>query len=743
MVHFVVELLILLLLQPWLITEAATPQDPRIAKFNCTDRCGNVNIPYPFGIEAGCYLNDWFRVTCNRTINGGPKPFIASFNLELLNVSFSLGTVRVSNPVTQFDCSKKDNGIPFSIYPGSSNSPFFFSNVYNRFASTGCGKWMTIVRNQTTIGGCLLPNCRDRAGINGCHITIPPTITSFVANLTSHCGDSGDNNGCGSAFMIADDLLNQDGSVPDKIRNLTHVPAVLQWSIPIIGMCNWKKDSSSFCDGKGDGEQCWRNLSSTHFCVCSKSNEIGSQLSSCQAFGRCKDGKHKFCQMLCLTTPGKFDCTWRCPDGYESYNNRDDNCYPKDLDFLGKKSRVKAIIIGWSTGIGTLVLLIGSLNVAKRRKNIKQKQKNFKRNGGLLLKQKLSSPEGTVEAIRLFTSDELANATDNYSMHRILGQGGQGTVYKGMLADGTIVAIKKPKRVGIRKKLDEKRIQEFINEMVILSQINHRNIVKLLGCCLETEVPLLVYEFIINGTLSQHIHEENEELFPIKWEMRLRIAVEVANALAYLHSSASTPIYHRDIKSSNILLDDKYRAKVSDFGMSRSIASEQTHLTTQIQGTFGYLDPEYFHSSQFTEKSDVYSFGVVLAELLTGKKPVISSSKSEEARSLASCFLHSMEENSMFDMLDCRVMKDGSENEIMAVAELAQRCLNLNGKERPTMKEVAMELELIRVSKDAHAIKKYQDRDCDDDIIEPMAVASSSINYNCISSKTWSLDARP
>jgi serine/threonine protein kinase len=133
--------------------------------------------------------------------------------------------------------------------------------------------------------------------------------------------------------------------------------------------------------------------------------------------------------------------------------------------------------------------------------------------------------------------------------------------------------------------------------------------------------------------------------------MSLRIATEVAGALFYLHSAASSPIYHRDIKTTNILLDDKYRAKVADFGTARSITVDQTHLTTVVQGTFGYLNREYFQSSQFTEKSDVYSFGVVLVELLTGEK-AISSTRAQESRSLATYFIHSMEENNLFDILD-------------------------------------------------------------------------------------------
>ncbi|XP_039018927.1 wall-associated receptor kinase-like 22 [Hibiscus syriacus] len=323
---------------------------------------------------------------------------------------------------------------------------------------------------------------------------------------------------------------------------------------------------------------------------------------------------------------------------------------------------------------------------------------------------------GNVEKIKLFSSKEMEKATDYYNKNRILGQGGQGTVYKGMLTDGSIVAVKKSKMLdGRSSKFDENKVEQFINEVMILSQINHRNVVKLLGCCLEAEVPLLVYEF--NGTLYDLIHYQTEE-FPLTWDMRLRIAIEIANALFYLHSAASVSIYHRDIKSSNILLDDKYRAKVSDFGTSRSIALEQTHLTTRVQGTFGYMDPEYFRSSQFTEKSDVYSFGVVLVELLTGQKPVISD-QSDEVRSLISHFLMSMQENSLHDIVDSTIVNDSPEKEIIAMAKLARRCLNLNGKKRPTMKQVAMELELIKSSKAGNEIEESGDEESEaDDIIE-------------------------
>lgn len=226
------------------------------------------------------------------------------------------------------------------------------------------------------------------------------------------------------------------------------------------------------------------------------------------------------------------------------------------------------------------------------------------------MQQQLNTREGNVEKTRIFSSRELEKATENFSESRILGQGGQGTVYKGMLVDGRTVAVKKSQVV------DEDKLEEFINEIVILSQVNHRHVVKLLGCCLETEVPVLVYEFIPNGNLFQHIHEESDD-YTMIWGVRLRIAVDIAGAISYLHSAACSPVYHRDVKSTNIMLDEKYRAKVSDFGTSRSVTVDHTHWTTVISGTVGYVDPEYYGSSQYTDKSDVYSFGVILAELIT------------------------------------------------------------------------------------------------------------------------------
>ncbi|PPS03424.1 hypothetical protein GOBAR_AA17236 [Gossypium barbadense] len=711
------------------------------------ESCGNVTFHYPFSMKAQDDSNNSFKVICNKTANGKEVPLlnINGTNLQILGFDFLYGTVKVNHPITYSNCRKNHhNGMSLNL----TGTRFYYSDSDNFFKSLGCGNLITIFGNETNnlIGGCLQPSCKinkKTSSIVGCPLTIPKGLSSFFANMSDmvDLSDYRRKRSCGFASLISYDFdLTDDFDLSHR----THVPTQLQWGTLISGECYLNDSSDTSCTF--DGEYCWSRLSANHLCSCKR--DIGDISYS------------RSCKALVL--------------GHYFYYSQHGVC----------------------------------TKPSKENKKIMLRQKYFKRNGGLLLQQHLSSNEGNVEKIKLFTSKEMEKATDYYNENRILGQGGQGTVYKGMLIDGSIVAIKKSKMVE-GKKFDEKKVEQFINEVIILSQINHRNVVKLLGCCLEAEVPLLVYEFIPNGTLYDLIHNQNEELsltwemrlriaieianalfylhsaasapiyhrdikssnilldgccleaevpllvyefipngtlydlihnqneeLSLTWEMRLRIAIEIANALFYLHSAASAPIYHRDIKSSNILLDGKYRAKVSDFGTSRSVALEQTHLTTRVQGTFGYMDPEYFRSSQFTEKSDVYSFGVVLIELLTGQKP-ISVEQSEPVRSLVSYFLDSMQENSLFNILDPVVVKDGPEQEIIVVALLAKRCLNLIGKKRPTMKQVAMELEFIKAS-GGNVIGECGDEESEiDDMIQswetnPSSSMSRTITTNSV-----------
>ncbi|XP_052181541.1 wall-associated receptor kinase-like 8 isoform X1 [Diospyros lotus] len=696
--NFIMLTIILLL---WL--NGALSEEASLAKPHCPIRCGSISIPYPFGIGANCSLDSSFSVVCNDS-HSPPKLFFESLDLEVLQISLEGGTVHVNHPIITSNCPGRATASDSTVIL---SGPFTFSDTYNRFTAMGCDNLALLRRQATIISGCLsICNISSSIetgcnGINCCQTSIPPSLKFLNASLGSVNRD-GDQNGCKYAFLVDQKWFIEEVKDIDSIASMEYVPAVLDWRIR--GECYGNESNSNTRGSCGNNAYCRANQTTALQCFCERGYYGNPYLpSGCQDIDECTNYSLNRCDQGCTNTKGSYKCL--CRPGYVLLGNY--SCFKLYSD--GGSSRKKVIVIGTCTGLGVLILLLGVWwfwNVIKRRRETKLKERFFKRNGGLLLQQQVSSDKGNVEANKLFTSKELEQATDNYNMNRILGQGGQGTVYKGMLTDGKIVAIKKSKKV------DENQLEQFINEVVILSQINHRNVVKLLGCCLETEVPMLVYEFIPNGTLFHYIHNQNEE-FPLTWESRLQIAAEVAVALAYLHSAAAMPIYHRDIKTTNILLDDKYRAKVSDFGTSRSIPVDQTHLTTLVQGTFGYLDPEYFQSNHFTEKSDVYSFGVVLVELLTGQKPILPARSDDEGRSLAAYFILAMKENRLNDILDARVVKEGRKEEILAVAIIAKRCLNMIGRKRPTMKEVVMELEGMRMSNGA--LTPVMETQCEED----------------------------
>ncbi|KAM4071082.1 hypothetical protein ACB094_11G034800 [Castanea mollissima] len=670
-VQFVMRIAFFLLLTYGLVEEASVAASPAIAQPKCKNMCGDVKIPYPFGIgPADCYMSNWFKIVCNNVTD---KAFLPSINMEVLEINisdpygtnsyyFEPGLIRVKMPIiSSSNCiNQSTNGVDIS------GTPFFFSSYRNNFVSVGCDNLVTMNGlDPMVVVGCKT-NCSNQklkdkqgtcSGFNCCQTTVPYGIQVLNVDFGST-----HRNSCKHAFLAETQWLNKT-DLSNDFPDLDYVPVVLEWTVPNFTAFDFKEIRARhiYWDYTSYGAK---------YYYCLYGYEGNPYLSpGCQDRNECEDQKRNRC-------PDKADC--ENTEGSYTCNRR--------------KSRLKIAIIVICTSFGVLFLLFITwwlYKVIKKRNKIKLKKKFFKRNGGLLLQQQLSSNENNVQKAKLFNSKELENATDHFNENRILGKGGQGTVYKGMLIDGRIVAIKKCNTV------DEGNLEQFINEIIILSQINHRNVVKLLGCCLETEVPLLVYEFISNGTLFQYLHEKNEDFPLLTWDMRLRIATEIAGALSYLHSAASLPIYHRDIKSSNILLDEKYRAKIADFGTSRSVAVDQTHVTTLVYGTFGYLDPEYFQTSQFTEKSDVYSFGVVLIELLTGEKPV-SSTRSPECRNLSTYFVLSLKENRLFDILDTQVSKVGNKDEVMAIANLAKRCLHLNGRKRPTMIEIMMELEGVQ-----------------------------------------------
>lgn len=294
--------------------------------------------------------------------------------------------------------------------------------------------------------------------------------------------------------------------------------------------------------------------------------------------------------------------------------------------------------------------------------------------------------------IPLYPYREIDRATSGFSEKQRLGTGAYGTVYAGKLHNDEWVAIKR-----IRNR-DADSIDQVMNEIKLLSSVSHPNLVRLLGCCIEKGEQILVYEYMPNGTLSQHLQKERGKGLP--WTIRLTIATETAHAIAYLHSAMNPPIYHRDIKSSNILLDFNYNSKVADFGLSRIGMMENSHISTAPQGTPGYVDPQYHQNFHLSDKSDVYSFGVVLVEIITAMK-VVDFSRPHSEVNLAALAVDRIGRGCVEEIVDPFLdpQRDAwTLSSIHKVAELAFRCLAFDSDMRPSMMEVADELEQIRLS---------------------------------------------
>ncbi|PVH37133.1 hypothetical protein PAHAL_6G253900 [Panicum hallii] len=705
---------------------------------NCTRWCGNISIPYPFGVEPGCYHGPGFNLTCRNGSrrHGPPELFLGDGNVQVLEVSVEDSTVRInSTGVVElpYDGSGRATNSTWGLGLPESG-PFFLSESTNMLEAIGCNIQVSILGggNNRLVSSCtaICPSIGPGSvtagngsctGIGCCQASIVLGYPFYTIQMKWLPGDI--------ALTLAAYIVDQsfDFSL-DMIngKDPKALPATLDW---IVSNSTCPTNETAF-ECRSTNSYCQNHTSWVHsgyLCQCSTGYEGNPYVSDgCQDIDECRFPDKYVCYGICENKPGNFSC--QCSHGYtgnasvpngcidinECEHPEAYPCYGICLNSIGSflcqcpngtygdpftkggcitivKKSFTGLSIGLGVGGGTSILFLALgvpfiMHKIKLRKVKKMKEKFFKQNHGLLLQQLISQNANIGERM-IISLRELEKATNNFDRARVIGGGGHGVVFKGII-DLKVVAIKKSRIVVQRE------IGEFINEVVVLSQVNHRNVVKLFGCCLETEVPLLVYEFISNGTLYQHLHIEGPISLP--WVDRIRIALEVARALSYLHSAASIPIFHRDIKSTNILLDESLTAKVSDFGTSRYIPIDRTGVTTEVQGTKGYLDPLYHYTGRLTDKSDVFSFGVLLIELLTRKQPFIY--RSEHGDNLVSHFRKLLAIGNLVGIIDAQVMRE-EDGEVQEVAAVAAMCTKLRGEDRPTMREVETTLESILVKK--------------------------------------------
>lgn len=724
------SVLLLLLLQASTSTARSDLLHP-----NCQEYCGNSSVPYPFGIGKDCARDSTFSITCKKNDEGVLRPHLGGINSRLQVSEFSVA----QNQATMlkhlsYDCyvGPRENYGPSGL--DLTGTPFAISASRNKFTAIGCNTIAYINgTNGSYVSGCMsfckgIDSATDGscAGVGCCQTSLPENLVEYKSAFYSRKANdtTKEFNLCSFSFVVDQDWFDFKKSYlsGDELWSefKEGVPLALDWVAGSIKCEEAKKNSSSYACRSNNSICLDTKLG--YGCNCTDGYEGNPYLENgCQDINECDYRELYPCRGICANREGSYSCS--CPLGSHSQNPKEIECIPDP----GPDSLPLWIKVTLGIGIFIIASLILSFSVCivrEKRKHAKDKEKFFKQNGGFLLYEELKSRRESV-TFKIYSKEELEKATNNFDKSRIVGLGGQGTVYRGILEDNKHVAIKRAKTI------DNSQKEEFIKEILILSQINHTNVVKLLGCCLEVEIPMLVYEFVTNGTLYKYIQDRNHRPF-IPLDTRLRVAAQSAEALAYLHSSASPPILHRDVKSSNILLDEDYVAKVSDFGASILVANDEIQLATVLQGTLGYLDPEYMQTYVFTEKSDVYGFGVVLLELLTRKKAIYFEGSKEE-KNLASSFISFTKQDRLMEYLDDQLINEGQEEVLQEISELAMQCLSLMGQDRPTMKEVADKLQSLRRFMQ-HPLGKHNSEES-----ETLLVESSF--YNCVdTTEFFSLD---
>ncbi|XP_051197372.1 wall-associated receptor kinase 1 [Lolium perenne] len=660
----------------------------------CQQKCGSVDMHFPFGIGDGCFLPG-FEIECTT----GGTPILAGNNntLAVLNLTvMPRPEAEVMLPIA-YNCYNTTDGASLDWFYGSVGiSPAYrISNTSNElivlgcntFAYTNSGPGKTNLYSFYT--GCVAYCDREGraedgacAGIGCCRVDIPPgltdnTMTFFASYAAStffgYTHTDLTYSPCDYAFIVKKNTY--DFRVSDlKMDTKTTKPLVLDWAIRNIEdgnkTCAEVKNKPGYAC-VSDNSECLDSYNSEgYICNCTSGfwgNPYLTGEGGCQDINECDDKWKPYypCKGVCHNKVGSYGCD--CPSGQKAH---DGNAYE---NVCASKFPVEArIALGISLGVFVLIvaLLLAFIMLQKRKLD-----KLFEKNGGEMLKN--------VNGLSIFTKDVLKKITKDNA--EFLGNGSFGNVYKGTLPDNTMVAVK------ASIKVDEATKEEFVDEVEIQTQMIHKNILKLVGCCLEVEVPVLVYEFAANGSLQDILHRKKDQVLPL--DSRLDIAIGSAEGLKYMHSYATHAMRHGDVKPDNILLDDKLTPKIADFGLSKLLKEE--YYAKVVVGCMGYIDPVFMKTGLLTQKSDVYSFGAVLLELITGKKNVY-----DEKLSLIIEYRKVYEkERSGRAMFDNDITTEEDISILEEMGKLAMDCLKEDLEDRPDMTEVAEQLVMIRRNK--------------------------------------------
>ncbi|KAI9123309.1 hypothetical protein K1719_006198 [Acacia pycnantha] len=405
------------------------------------------------------------------------------------------------------------------------------------------------------------------------------------------------------------------------------------------------------------------------------------------------------------------------------------------------------IIGGVAGGAVGVAFAVAVCFVAYRKKRSQDHKKNSVARSWLPVygisrtpsKSTFSGCSSTVSSWRLglcrqFSLQEIRYATKNFNESQVIGVGGFGKVYKGVLDGGTNVAMKRSNPTS------EQGFSEFQTEVELLSKLRHKHLVPLIGVCEEHGEMIIVFDYMANGTLREHLYKSNKPALP--WKQRLKICIGAARGLHYLHTGAQFPTIHRDVKTTNILLDDKWVAKVSDFGLSKTgLDLHQTHVTTIVKGSFGYVDPEYFRRQQLTEKSDVYSFGVVLFEVICAR-PALDPNLPKEQASLADWALMCQREGNLESIIDPELKGEINPGCLNKFLDTALKCISDYGTERPSMGDVLRNLEFaLQLQENPGGEEHAAEKKANDALAIHNAIAISDVGEGSTSTTADEIDA--